>query len=258
MIRKVLVLSLVILGSLTFSFCVNAKELQIEKNVLPDKVWNIKFNTKIDLKTLDGNIIVTDGDGKLVKNNLSISKDLKNVMIIPVRQYALSGTYTIVINKNIRSLNGNLMPESVIKKFSIMGNEDLIANEYISNKKYKIIKYCGKVDEYTLNNRIIVNMPYAMYWSVQNIDAKKYIGKDIKVYKFIVNNHVLDNIQYNKNKSTLIYLMISEGNVVGGYSIPNCDRPELGWVYSIDGKTLEDVTGMSYSNWLDSWNKKYK
>lgn len=31
----------------------------------------------------------------------------------------------------------------------------------------------------------------------------------------------------------------------------------MGGVYSIDGKTQEEITGLSYSEWLAQWTKKY-
>jgi hypothetical protein len=50
--------------------------------------------------------------------------------------------------------------------------------------------------------------------------------------------------------------MLSEGKVIGGYSFPNIDGL-AGSVYSLDGKTLEEVTGITFKEWSDNWKKKY-
>lgn len=52
--------------------------------------------------------------------------------------------------------------------------------------------------------------------------------------------------------------MLSEGKVIGGNSIPNTYEVLLGLAcYSLDGKTLEEVTGLSYQQWDENWKKKY-
>lgn len=101
-------------------------------------------------------------------------------------------------------------------------------------------------------------MPYSQYWSVQSVDPLSYVGKRITTSKFIVKNHPLDNENDNRNKQTIIFLMEADNEVVGGYSFPDYDELNKGWVYTIDGKTLEEFTGISYPKWSNEWNLKYK
>lgn len=49
--------------------------------------------------------------------------------------------------------------------------------------------------------------------------------------------------------------MLSDDKIVGGYSFP--DEKMVGSVYSLDGKTLEEVTGLSFQQWEENWKKKY-
>jgi hypothetical protein len=49
--------------------------------------------------------------------------------------------------------------------------------------------------------------------------------------------------------------MMTEGDVIGGYSYPDADVS--GAYSSIDGKTLEEVTGLGYREWREKWEKKY-
>ncbi len=47
--------------------------------------------------------------------------------------------------------------------------------------------------------------------------------------------------------------MISDSKVVGGYSYPNAHV--LGSFSSLDGKTLEEVTGLSFQEWSENWKQ---
>lgn len=54
---------------------------------------------------------------------------------------------------------------------------------------------------------------------------------------------VVRNLSYKVK--TNVFIMLSDGKVVGGYSFPN--EKMYGSVYSLAGKTLEEITGLSYN-----------
>jgi hypothetical protein len=89
---------------------------------------------------------------------------------------------------------------------------------------------------------------------VQKLEPDIYFGKEIIVYGFTVKNHPLENV-YTQSNGTNIYIMLSEGQVIGGYSFPNAEI--CGALYSLDGKTLEEVTGLSFQQWQKNWKAKY-
>lgn len=101
-------------------------------------------------------------------------------------------------------------------------------------------------------------MPYIQYWSVQSVDPIDYIGKEITTSKFIVKNHPLDNEKDNTKKQTLIFLQEADDEVIGGYSFPDFAELHMGWVYTIDGNTLEELTGEAFPKWSKEWNLRYK
>ena len=70
-----------------------------------------------------------------------------------------------------------------------------------------------------------------------------------------MNNHKLDTL--GDMDETLVWLNVCENEVVGGYSFPNNSENLYGGVYSIDGLTLEEVTGMDFPTWQKEWQKKY-
>jgi len=121
--------------------------------------------------------------------------------------------------------------------------------------KLRLIKVNkGVTEKHIFEKSMIQNSIFAQTWSVAKVEPDKYFGKQITVYEFTVKNHPLE-ILYKKSKGTNIRIMISEGKVIGGYSQYNDDV--LNDFCSLDGKSLYEVTGLSYQQWQESWSKKY-
>ena len=147
--------------------------------------------------------------------------------------------------------NSNLQTNSVY-----LENEINIAESYVKSQKYKIVKNLDGITSYSLNKNMLYGSTDSIIneqiWSVQKSEPDKYFGKQIKVYGFTVENHPLEKI-YNVN--TNVYIMICDGQVIGGYSDP--DNDSVGGVYSLDGKTPEEITGLNYSQLCEKWKEKY-
>jgi len=135
---------------------------------------------------------------------------------------------------------------------STTGDDEGTAVKYIKNQGYDIITQNGDIQKYTLEKSKLQTIQYQQIWGVQKADTDKYLGKEISTYSFTVEKHPLVKIYKVK---TNVFIMFSDGKVVGGYSFPNGKL--YGSVYSLDGKTLEEVTGLSYQQWRENWDKKY-
>lgn len=83
------------------------------------------------------------------------------------------------------------------------------------------------------------------------MNPSDYIGKTIHIQKFTVTNHPL-----SKGKVD-VFVYLADGQPIGGTSFPYGDTTDGGY-WSIDGKSLEDIQGMSYQEWRKSWTEKYK
>lgn len=127
---------------------------------------------------------------------------------------------------------------------------------YIEAQGYKIISFIGEIDKYVLEKSKLYGgtetIPYQQIWSVQEVAPDKYFGKEISTYCFIVKAHPL---QKTYNVNTKVYIMISENKLIGGYSFPN--KELSGSLYSLDGRTLEEVTGLSFEEWRSNLQNKY-
>ena len=137
----------------------------------------------------------------------------------------------------------------------ISGDEKKAEN-YVKFRGYHITAQNGEIQKYTLEKSKLYGatetIPYQQMWAVQEAEPDKYFGKEITIYGFTVKNHPLEKIYKVK---TNIYIMLSDGKVIGGYSFP--DAMIVGSLYSLDGKTLEEVTGLSFQEWGEKWKKKY-
>lgn len=141
---------------------------------------------------------------------------------------------------------------------SITNENDLMVEQYVLDRGYTIVQNEGIVHEYILDKKQLVEMPYVQYWSVQDVDPLMYVGEKISTSKFAVSGHPLDeNSDYDKPQTT-VYVMSSATGIIGGYSYLMHSEMNDGWVYTIDGQTLEQHTGISYSAWLEQWQDKYK
>ena len=140
---------------------------------------------------------------------------------------------------------------------SVTGAEKT-AEDYVKSQGYIVTARKGEINKYILEKNKLYGatetLQYQQMWAVQKVEPDKYFGKEITIYGFTVNNHPSENI-YKENEGANVFIMLLEGKVIGGYSFPNAQV--VGAVYSLDGKTLEEVTGLSYQQWGENWKKKY-
>jgi len=138
------------------------------------------------------------------------------------------------------------------------------AIDYLKSNNYIIVSHLESSYEYVLNKEMITMNPYNRIWAVQYTEPDLYFNKLISIYSFIVENHPLVEvllamgIDYD-NYDVQVNVFISEEEAIGGTSnlIPKDNSLLFGGAYSIDGKTLEEVTGLTYDQWTEAWRKKY-
>lgn len=138
-----------------------------------------------------------------------------------------------------------------------ISRDESTAKQFTMAQGYKITSSKGEVFSYILDRKKLIgsteSIPYRQTWGVQKAQPDAFFGKRITIYGFTVSNHPLE--QKVKSK-TNVYIMLCEGRVIGGYSFPDI-AGLLGAPYSLNGLTLEEVTGLSYQEWLRHWEMKY-
>ncbi|SHE69081.1 hypothetical protein SAMN02746089_00643 [Caldanaerobius fijiensis DSM 17918] len=121
------------------------------------------------------------------------------------------------IKNNVRSKQSNdIVTNSVVS----INNKLKNAQNYLEKRGYKIVSCEGVVSSYELTKDKFQKLPYAQIWKIQDVDADKYIGKNIETIKFIVKNHPLDKFPGNNKKQTQVYVMMVDNSIIDGYSLP--------------------------------------
>lgn len=147
---------------------------------------------------------------------------------------------------NISNVKDDEVSQNTENAKSITDDEKTAEN-FIKSQEYTIVAQKGEIQKYTLEKSKLYGgtktIPYEQIWSVQKVDPDKYFGKEIVVYGFTVKNHPMEICDRNAKNGVNLYIMLSDGIVIGGYSFPNADV--VGAYSSIDGKTLEEVKGVS-------------
>lgn len=128
-------------------------------------------------------------------------------------------------------------------------------SEYLNENDYNIIKSNGITETYILQKSILTEQPHNIIWGLQNLNPEDYFEKTIDAYSYVVSNHKLDS--YGDKEETQLWLLICEKEIIGGYSFPNNTEKLYGGVYSLEGLTLEEVTGMNFQTWSEKWMGKY-
>lgn len=134
--------------------------------------------------------------------------------------------------------------------------DERTAKEFIEGQGYRVNSQLGLLDQFKFSKSMLYGQDTLIYrqiWGVQASEPERYFGRDISVYGFVVANHPLEK-QYNVK--TRLYIMLADGKVIGGYSFPDIEGL-VGSVYSSDGKTLEEMTGLTYTEWREEWGRKY-
>ncbi|KHL97543.1 hypothetical protein QW71_01675 [Paenibacillus sp. IHB B 3415] len=147
------------------------------------------------------------------------------------------------------------------KEDSKMGKTgEQIAADYLQALGYTIVADEGEVTKYTLEQNMLENLDYMLLWAVQEKEPSAYFGKEIVSYDFLVKDHPLEKLFSPEDYFISVVVMLVDGDVIGGTSGPRSKIKNLitaGGEYSIDGKTLNEIKGTDYPQWLDYWKKTY-
>ncbi|MEI7027225.1 hypothetical protein [Paenibacillus sp. y28] len=117
-------------------------------------------------------------------------------------------------------------------------------------KGYRLIAYEGQVQSYVLTREKLTELPYMVYWGLQQAEPADYIGKTIEVEKFIVRKHPLSEGKVD------VFVYTVEGRPVGGTSYPH-KAVLAGGYWSLEGRTLEEIQDKPFQEWRLDWAKKY-
>lgn len=164
-----------------------------DEEVKPYKEWTVKFNTEMDVKTLNqDNIYVTDQNDEVVTGIKIVTINSKKLKIVNSNGYTPGEKYKLIITSKVTSSEGIPLKKQVEKSFNVAKGLD---DKYISTNNFKVVDNqiifieSGKTitPKSTLNNQINNQLFRAMY---SLLDEEKFTylkyneGFDIQGIKF--------------------------------------------------------------------------
>lgn len=163
----------------------------------------------------------------------------------------MNGKFRILSLAILFLLTGCFANETEKQLVVAQADEQTLAAQLVETYGYTLMEDRGLISTYTLEQGLLSETQYQEKWAVQTTEPDLYFGKVINTYCFTVDNHPLEK-EYHTD--TEVCVMASDGKFIGGYSFM---EKHDGGVYSLEGKTLEEATGLSYPDWSAKWQKKY-
>ncbi|WP_214830473.1 hypothetical protein [Exiguobacterium sp. s56] len=128
-----------------------------------------------------------------------------------------------------------------------LGADAKVAKAYLEEQGYDVVSYEGD-RTLSFEKADLLELPTRSTWEVQTTPPDDYIGRDIRKERFIVRNHPLGQAN--------VFVMMVDGEIIGGTSYPDSAEPLTGASYSLDGKTAEELHP-DYMEWRSEWEAKY-
>lgn len=142
---------------------------------------------------------------------------------------------------------------------AVKGDEKT-AQAHVEDSGYYVRERLGEVETYLLEEGRLdgraENLDIERMWSVQEEDPRTYLGQTISVYGFVVKNHLLQQT-FRSPEKILAFVMISEGEVIGGYSYPEQNTEES--YYAFDGTSSTRILRDHYvfEGESETWKAEY-
>ncbi|MFB9326773.1 hypothetical protein ACFFSY_12680 [Paenibacillus aurantiacus] len=122
------------------------------------------------------------------------------------------------------------------------------ATAYLESKGYQNVQQEGRVVRYVINGRLLSQSPTMEQWGLQNVDPSAYFGQTIAIERYAATGSAI-----REGKVSVSVFMAGNKPVGGFVTVPG----EEGINYSLEGKTLEEVSGKSYEAWKQEWLARY-
>lgn len=208
-------------------------------NVPKNKVWNVKFNSTVDLKSADNKIFVKDSKGNKINLIFGLGSDNKSILIMPPQEGYKSGEkYTLIIEEGIKNSSGSKLSENYTLEFDV--------KKYTDNNEEEYKKALVDLEVYNYQNQLIRKGKGTVIDS-KIITNYSTIDKGVKVIaKF--SNGVSASVKsvLNYNKSNNIAVMDLDTNV--SYTIDKNNNNGLKWAGNQLDKKISSSTIESYIN----------
>ncbi|MCY6485183.1 Ig-like domain-containing protein [Clostridium aestuarii] len=179
----------------------NYKIWETKNNIESNKVWTIKFNYPIDIHTIESNVKVVEKETKKSKDiKVSCNENGKSLKVVPLKKYENMETYTLLIEKGLKTKEGKKIDKPIKFDFTIK-NENEIEKVWTEKDINSYDEFYKAIKE-TLENfetKVIIN--------IKNYDSDKY--------KIDILNNIIETypeMDYGYNGANANIVLDSNGN----------------------------------------------
>lgn len=130
--------------------------------------------------------------------------------------------------------------------------------EYVSSS-YLIVEPLGEVERYIFDEGVLkgdLGDDKERYWQLQDIDYEDLFEEVIVVYAILISGHQED-LKSEEYEHTVLWVITCNNNIVGGYAYPDHEGLLLGGYSNYYGSDIEEIYGISYSEFISLWNQNY-
>jgi len=196
------------------------------------------------------------------------------VIRLKVKNNRLNGVVVLLICLTLIAIvigfyKFNAIPEG---NQETLNENNKMAKVFLEEKGYNVLEYIGSSQIYYHRGTVSFNDIKKL--ALIDLNYENLLDKPLTVEGYLVTNHPLDSSikrLYETIKSgltyqfkviypnmTRVYIVKCEDQVLGGYSLV-CHQGMMllgSQVYTIDGKTIEEKSDLTYDEWRDSVIKK--
>lgn len=134
-----------------------------------------------------------------------------------------------------------------------IGKYGRAAEKYLEKKDYQVVSYNGEYANKLEKKNLLEDHEQSL-WALQFVSPDAYIGKTLYYEHFIVKNHPIDAL--SDFGLTAVTVIVVDGKVIGGTSMPLSDGSLMGTGYSLNGESVEDIYP-NLQEWREAWEEKY-
>jgi mannosyl-glycoprotein endo-beta-N-acetylglucosaminidase len=185
--------------------------IEDKSNISLTKSWTITLSSEVDKRSLNSNTIkVIDSSGKSVAATVTLATDNKTLIIDPpIDGYIPVSSYYVIIDEELKSINGTSLSQKVKMKFDTESNIDDFTN------------YSGlpSVTSFETEQNTLINNSKISFKFISNTSEK--VQYRVFVYKYT--NYFYD-VTYKYSDVNYIEITNGYSDAINGTSVYTLDK----------------------------------
>lgn len=218
-------------------------------------------NSTVELSYKDGSKITVGSKSEIIITKLSPNQDESKSTKLEIWLGKVWNTIKNLLNLN-NEYTVDIEPKGVGEKLTEPVDScaepctsKKEAELYLTGYGYNVLSH-SSLEAYTLTKERLREYIEFQTWLNQGISPDGYIGKKIYRERFVIEGHPFDHWDNRPDGTTSVVVMVANGKVIGGTSMPVLEHSLYGGNYPLHGSDFKE-SGPTYSELMDAWEEKY-